>query len=701
MDLIQIRSAGFAGRRRGRQAGGQGLGLIAIAVAIVAIHAPTAGAAPEPGTPVPVAPGVPGQGRAWELVTGEDPMAPVYDVRAISADGNRLVYRTLGPPPWSSTGAPLFFPNFAVRQADGWVNSPGAVPDPEQFDIFSLGLHALSPDLRSSIWSNMTAPPVAEGEWGASLYRGPLAGPFSQLAAIGRNGRFLRASPDLDRIVFSSNLHLLPSDAGRLSGQSIYEVDGSELRQVDLATNGSLLSPCGSVANGSGVVSGDALRVFFGTESLCEQSRVFLRENGSTTEISASQCNLPDCGQDAPVEFAGATPDGSHAFLVARERLTNDNVEPDHQGLYRYDVASGDLVLISPPDLIVPSWTVQSSPDGSRVYFVGFNDESGEHLYLADEDGVHGPLSIPSGAYIEWSADSRYAIFATPFALLPGDEDVSADVYRYDAEQGTYTRISMGTGGRGSAAVDAGIAPDYYNEGISSHPYRAMAADGSRVFFVTAEALLPEDENDAADVYEWASGDLALISPGVTDRPAHYVGATPEGRTAFFRTSLTLKPRDRDGGATDVYAARIGGGLPEPVVPPPACTGDGCRPQVTPRAPLAVPHAPAIVQRIRVRGLGAAARRRAVERGALVLLAEAPEAGRLSVRARAQVGERMRTIGAAAVDAEPGPVRLRVPLSEPAQRELARGGSLSVRLVLRLAQLRRTETMRIELRSER
>src|SRR5215218_796571 len=65
--------------------------------------AATATAAPVLGTPDPVAPGVPGHGRAWELVTsgavtpariiaGAGHQNPVY---ALSSSGDRLAYETV------------------------------------------------------------------------------------------------------------------------------------------------------------------------------------------------------------------------------------------------------------------------------------------------------------------------------------------------------------------------------------------------------------------------------------------------------------------------------------------------------------------------------------------------------------------------------------------------------------------------------
>lgn len=676
-----------------RRAIGVIAGLAAIVTTVAAVLAPAALGAPEPGVPVAVAPGVPDNGRAWELVTPPDPVAPqLAPPKALSADGNQVFFTTLGPLPGAPSGRPLVSSNIARRGVAGWFTTPVEIPYPSAAPALFLGQEAFNPALTESIWrSNLPLEPGSAQDVG--LFRKTADEQFHLLAAIGEESAFNGASLDLQHVLFTSSKHLLAADATRSQGSSLYEVVGSTLRLVDVADDGSLLSDCGIAAVPfRNAISHDGRRVFFTTAPCGGPARAYLRTDGATTtEISASRCDLPDCGPEAEVSIVGVTPSGSSAFLVTEQRLTDEDSDT-RADLYRYDVSSGELTLLSAvpgaTELAVLTGSAVASEDGSRVYFRAEDPliEGAEHLYVADAGGCR--LIAPDAEqFVQTSVDGRYAVFATTAALAAGDDDSSRDVYRYDAATGDSLRISAGTAG-GNGQLDAKIEPTFPFESTRSHPARAITDDGSEIFFTTAERLLPEDGNQAADVYEWASGSLGLISSGRGDRKAFFLSTTPDGRTALFSTSMTLVPRDRDGGDLDIYVARVGGGFPESS--PPACQGDSCRVPfsggVARAAPKsAAPRAGGIV----LRRLDSAACRRIAETGWIALLTEVPRTGRLSAQARARVGRRSRVIASTSVDVtEVGPARLRMRLSREARQALAVGRDLEVRLVLRLAGLR-------------
>ena len=159
---------------------------------------------------------------------------------------------------------------------------------------------------------------------------------------------------------------------------------------------------------------------------------------------------------------------------------------------------------------------------------------------------------------------------------------------------------------------------------------------------------------------------------------------TADGRTIVFATAATLLPRDRDGGDIDYYATRVGGGFPEQQVSGGDCEGAGCGPSLT-RGPTLAPGGEA-GSRVGLARIDAAARRQLVARGWTTLLAEVPAAGRLVALGRARVGAQRRTVATGGAKAEgAGPLRLRLELTRAARRGLAHGGTLRVRLVLRLA----------------
>jgi hypothetical protein len=647
----------------------------------------------EPGTPVTVAPGVPDQGRAWELVTSPEPLSAfLFQVLAISADGNRVSHDTFGPLPDSSAGQPLSSTALATRGPGGWMDATQPPPLPEP-DLEPLPV-AIAPDFESSIWRNE----LPSGE--AAFFRRAPDGQYTQMVA---GGFFSGASTNLQSFIVSSGKHLLPGDASRTLGESIYEMVGSTLSLVDVDDSGHLLSDCGStVRSEAGAISNDGQRIFFSTSPGCTGPvRVYMRTGGAaTTQISASQCDLADCGPEADATFAGASPSGSSAFLVTEQRLT-DGDSDSSADLYRYDVASGNLSLVtSGPlgDKLIPTTeAVRISADESHLYFgaveqTGPGETSEPRLYMEDSSGLHLVPGAAPSKFVQLSEDGRYAVFATKAALVAGDTDESSDVYRYDAQDGTVTQISIGPlGGNGpfDATIESfllgGSIPAYAGT-VVNYPYRAMSEDGSRIFFETAERLVPEDRNETTDVYEWANGSLGLVSAGAGTRESNYVIATPDGKTVFFMTGETLLPLDRNGGNLDLYAARIGGGFPEAA--PAAGCGDTCRaaPRGRSDRPLPATAKPG-GGKIEIARIAAADRRRIAATGWIDLLVEVPRTGKLSAAARARLGGHERTVASTATKAAAGAVRLRMRLSGPARRSLAQGHRLRLQLLLRLSHL--------------
>jgi hypothetical protein len=109
-----------------------------------------------------------------------------------------------------------------------------------------------------------------------------------------------------------------------------------------------------------------------------------------------------------------------------------------------------------------------------------------------------------------------------------------------------------------------------------------MLDDGT-VFFESGNALVPADSNGKVDVYASNGADIGLVSSGHSDGDSTFADATPDGDSVFFFTSEPLVSQDVDR-ATDVYVAKVGGGLPDQnaVVVPTRCQGDGCQGQLLP-----------------------------------------------------------------------------------------------------------------------
>lgn len=678
--------------------------LASMLVAVVLMPAPAAGA-PAAAT-----------SRGLELLTPADPVpSTIGSLTVLDPQGGRLVYSSIGPLP-GATGGDLVASNLATRDPEGWRTSPITAPYlVRKFSfstVFGIELAASSWDLASFVFGSR-APLLSggPGEGRLGLYHLDADGELALLADLGAQGAFRGASADTSHVVFSTAQHLLPSDAGRTEGESVYQWDGSGLRQVDVATGGSLLSECGSSVPAENGVSSSGERIFFSNPRSCDPGdmRVYLREAGSkTVEISASHCERPDCGPVQSVDFAAANPSGSVAFLTTAQQLVDADLN-ERRDLYRYDAFSESLDLVSPGSAgmegEVLNRDIVSSAGGSRVYFraegrllPGQGAEAGTNLYLADGDGLRFLAAVESGDPLEASADGATAVLATAAQLTPGDDDAQVDVYRYDAETDGFARLSIGPAG-GDGPFDATIVPSETQLGPQQFT-RAIAEDGRRVFFGTAEALVATDRNDVLDVYGWEEGSLGLISSGAAGDPAEFAAASEHGGTVVFRTSASLLARDRDGGDMDLYASVVGGGFDESI---PAVAA--CEPCASPPGPLvrgpsasAVSRSERRLGRIRLRGLGEEAGRRIVSGGRAVLVLSVPAPGKVTARGLAVLGGKRRTVARGVAGARrPGRLRLPLLVNEGARQALRRGGELRLRLVLRQADLRLTRVLTLRL----
>ena len=73
-----------------------------------------------------------------------------------------------------------------------------------------------------------------------------------------------------------------------------------------------------------------------------------------------------------------------------------------------------------------------------------------------------------------------------------------------------------------------------------------MSEDGTRVFFQSPDPLVGADVNGEPDVYEWENGHVYLISGGNAPTPSYYVDNSGTGGDVFFVTAQGLIPSDED-----------------------------------------------------------------------------------------------------------------------------------------------------------
>jgi hypothetical protein len=150
----------------------------------------------------------------------------------------------------------------------------------------------------------------------------------------------------------------------------------------------------------------------------------------------------------------------------------------------------------------------------------------------------------------------------------------------YDAVDNTLTCASCATDGPTTGEVPAEplVNNTAVEKPVAQLRPRYLSADGSKVFFSTTTALVPEDTNEVMDtyLYDTHTGEQKLLSSGKGEEGEWFVNASASGNDAFFVTNQSLLARDPDQLA-DLYDSRVGGGFVEPPPPPTVCVGDGCR----------------------------------------------------------------------------------------------------------------------------
>lgn len=361
-------------------------------------------------------------------------------------------------------------------------------------------------------------------------------------------------------------------------------------------------------------ISADGRRIYFQTPTGPGSGTIYLREDGVRTEQIATDS-----------QFWTASADGSRAFFTTSDSLlpTDRDGNPldtdSNPDLYMYDrnAPAGDrLTLVSAGDSGNPGYVetvVRASPDGHYLYFVC--DEqlvAGEPpigimgLYLWHDGQLRFIGALPdvgvasvNGPRTQWSLiasattsritpDGRHLLFMTlddaGFAGRGGftgyDHAGHFEFYLYDAGTGRLACASCNPSGR-AATADALIdVRDFAaTSQVTSDSAQALTDDGQRVFFNTADALVPEDTNGRPDAYEYdaETGTVHLLSSGRSNALSYFIDASPDGDDVFIVTRDQLVGWDVDN-AYDLYDARVGGGFPEPPVAAPNCAGEACLP---------------------------------------------------------------------------------------------------------------------------
>ncbi len=380
------------------------------------------------------------------------------------------------------------------------------------------------------------------------------------------------------------------------------------------------------------MVSADGSRVFFQAPVNTggqphDIGSVYMREDGRrTVKLNASEKDVPEAEQGAILYDASAS--GDRVFFVTGEGLVEQD-EDNAQDIYMAepDAPAGErLTLVTvdgEPTAVADdvSEVAGASEDGRYLYFmmggqlvagepVQVNGVTVEGLYLWHEGEIsfigrfagageyreNGPLTanwfLPGQILkARVSPDGRHLLFTT-FENSSGFEGRGGFSGYEQNEKRQQLLYSAETGKLRCATCNFGTLPTAHAEinthanevvggavALTSHVSHALSDDGRFVFFNTPEALVDEDINGRIDAYQYDSTteEIDLLSSGTSGADSWFLDASANGRDVFIATREPLSGWDTDT-SYDLYDARIGGGLPEPVPPPPSCQGDACQP---------------------------------------------------------------------------------------------------------------------------
>ena len=342
--------------------------------------------------------------------------------------------------------------------------------------------------------------------------------------------------------------------------------------------------------------SADGSKVFFSTSRQLTDSDVDSTEDlylydstppagqPKTVQVSAGELVPgPNPGDPAAHEVGNGADvlgvvdfamNGSRVYFVAKGRLTPEgSAGANNLYVFQRDAAHADGRVAFVATLAPGAYTggVETDP----------------RLWAADSNsGGHGKPAYALPRYAEEGGirsdgDGHLLVFVSSQPLSADDGDSVNDLYRFDDETGQMVCLSCAGDeaepvsiiGRDISKVD----PDQIQQ------ERAASEDGSKVAFVTKEALLSADANVAEDVYLWEDGALNLISGATAEVGTSYSEArggpavSPDGGTVFFATRATLLPQDLDNGARDIYAARVDGGFRQAETSVPCADEEACR----------------------------------------------------------------------------------------------------------------------------
>ncbi len=557
-----------------------------------------------------------------------------------SPTGELVIYASVVPFP-ETTGSYEYPSYISMRGGADWLTQGlNALTEP-QAESSVRGLTANGEEaivfVSAEKEEKFLLAPGAEVGHGNAYVRNNITGAYTLLAARPSAFRYAGSTLDGSYILFTSNTEheLVHGVVDEHEEPYLYEWD-RETGQVSFVGYVNNEVPMGGTVSGSNeralgepaetyvenVISENGSRIFFSESS--GAGKIYMREPNAipprTVEIS-----------EGNAQWRAATPDGSKAFYTEGEG--------DEKNLYKYDVETGKRSSITEgaPGVL---GLVGISSNGSYAYFVAEGvlaanennnkdkaEEGEANLYEWHEGSPTvfvATLGTPSNEdNTDWlgyhkrdgggsdvgykgsriSTDGTRLLISSAAKLSSYDNAGYEEVYLYNAVSGELGCVSCNPAGMPTeynrtgkpATAGADLAAGGRSGPTESYVItnrRNLSAEGTRVYFQTSEALLPQ-ANSQMNVYEWeqegtggckieegdeSGGCLYLISTGQSTSESDFLDASENGGNVFFFTRQSLVGQDQDQNI-DVYDAREDGGIAaqNPQPSPQQCAEEACR----------------------------------------------------------------------------------------------------------------------------
>jgi hypothetical protein len=228
---------------------------------------------------------------------------------------------------------------------------------------------------------------------------------------------------------------------------------------------------------------------------------------------------------------------------------------------------------------------------GCNLYVLHEGEPAKLIAVLSSEDGSNFQAGTTEGIFGDWTGalgrreaevtpDGSHLAFVSVRSLTGYDSGYLREVFVYDADSGSLFCASCNPSGEPPTTSATAAVPLSWS---NTYMPRFISEDGARVFFDSAEVLVPQATNGRLNVYEWeqdgsgscqrTDGCIYLLSGGTSTSNSFFLDASTSGDDVFIATRAQLVPQDQNE-AYNVFDVRVGASEP---VAPPQCSGTGCQ----------------------------------------------------------------------------------------------------------------------------